>query len=340
MLVAVACAPSGEPIGNTSQASSDDSRDCRPHPDPQVRCRLNRNGGGTNYACPATEAAAAADPSYCRLDSDGGHYDHNGTCYRQIPSGDSRGGNQCCYSGGFDNCTGSYDLVSVASSKNDDGSCSVAVLSACSHCNEDVRPFCEQNCTQRFCQCPTGVTATTDPVACESNPLCVWQPTNCGGSVTDVIPDPASCSLRQYHPEDTRRSWSQHLCTCGAAGDALCPYRAPTLSAPPPRCSDECRAGTRNCEGARILVCRERTAVDRCNEVVLEQDCAATNEVCQATLDGPRCAAAGAPVPPSRDGKSCNTDDDCPQPECGCYVASDNTKFCRYEDDPENRPCF
>jgi len=90
-----------------------------------------------------------------------------------------------------------------------------------------------------------------------------------------------------------------------------------------------------------IVVCRGRGANNTCNYHVEEENCATQNKSCQNTLDGPRCAAPGEPPPQSRDGKSCNVDDDCPRP-CGCYVANDGLKFCRYinQDESPGAACY
>ena len=82
--------------------------------------------------------------SYCSS-SDGGQFDHVGQCYRQISLADGvTGANQCCYTNGLNNNTGSWDEVGCAMGSWPNGSCTYEPFCVPLHCLADVQPYCCQ----------------------------------------------------------------------------------------------------------------------------------------------------------------------------------------------------
>lgn len=204
---------------------------CTPDSNPNRRCPTQDD----RYSCPATEAELLAQPQapgtgpagrFCSRPTDGGTFDHVGRCYRQMPLPGQRGGNQCCYgANGADNCTGSYDLVSVASGVNPDGTCAVTLLpptNVIDHCNTDVRPFCAAHAL---------------PGGGFGGPLPYPQPS-----------DPRACTT----PPPVPPPWSAASCQClPLPGDLFPPANPPYV--PPDICTGQCTAGATQCgDGGNI----------------------------------------------------------------------------------------
>jgi hypothetical protein len=98
-------------------------------------CGLPCNRDVPGYDCPFREADIIADPDCEYYEDDTGSFEHVGTCYR---CGD---GNQCCYTGGNDNGTGSFDLCPPLDPGEDDpdpNGCSGVF----EHCDCDVTTLC------------------------------------------------------------------------------------------------------------------------------------------------------------------------------------------------------
>ena len=98
-------------------------------------CGLPCNRDVPGYACPFLETDIEGDDDCTYYESDTDEFEHRGRCYR---CGD---GNQCCYTGGTDNGTGSFDLcppLDPGANDPDPNGCS-GVLD---HCACDVTPLC------------------------------------------------------------------------------------------------------------------------------------------------------------------------------------------------------
>lgn len=101
-----------------------------------VDCGLPCNIDVEGYACPYWEDEVAADDDCTYYESDSGAYEHFGRCYR------CGNGQQCCYSEGRDNGSGSFDLCAPL----DPGPPAAPDPDACRgvlpHCDCDVVPLC------------------------------------------------------------------------------------------------------------------------------------------------------------------------------------------------------
>lgn len=100
-----------------------------------VDCGLACNRDVPGYACPFLEEEIAADPDCTYYEDDTGSFEHVGRCYR------CGTGQQCCYTDGRDNGSGSYDLcppLDPGPNDPDPNGCS-GVLD---HCACDVVPLC------------------------------------------------------------------------------------------------------------------------------------------------------------------------------------------------------
>jgi hypothetical protein len=98
-------------------------------------CGLPCNRDVPGYGCPFLEADIMANPDCTYYARDDGAFEHFGRCYR---CGD---GNQCCYTDGRDNGSGSYDLcppLDPGASDPDPHGCSGPL----DHCKCDVIPLC------------------------------------------------------------------------------------------------------------------------------------------------------------------------------------------------------
>jgi hypothetical protein len=156
------------------------------------------------YGCPLLESEVISSPDYCSAPDDSGAFDHIGNCYREIPStGDL--GQQCCYSSGQDNCTGSPDLIAPASGKESNGECEWDFKKAIDHCAADVVPFCNLNCSTQYCAGIFGFNCDerTTPSSCIEKFGCDWEYHDCGGDLP------------------TGGTWSEAECDCGFWGDIV-----------------------------------------------------------------------------------------------------------------------
>ena len=98
-------------------------------------CGLPCNRDVPGYACPFLETDVAASDDCTYYESDTGSFEHVGRCYR---CGD---GQQCCYTDGRDNGSGSYDLcppLDPGANDPDPNGCSGVF----DHCDCDVTPLC------------------------------------------------------------------------------------------------------------------------------------------------------------------------------------------------------
>tara|TARA_B100001750_G_scaffold246590_1_gene269377 strand:- start:195 stop:1295 length:1101 start_codon:yes stop_codon:yes gene_type:complete len=98
-------------------------------------CGLPCNRDVPGYACPFMEADVEASDDCTYYESDTDSFEHRGRCYR---CGD---GNQCCYTDGHDNGTGSYDIcppLDPGPNDPDPHGCSGVF----DHCDCDVTPLC------------------------------------------------------------------------------------------------------------------------------------------------------------------------------------------------------
>lgn len=98
-------------------------------------CGLPCNRDVPGYDCPFLEATVQADPDCSYYEADTGSFEHRGTCYR------CGTGQQCCYTDGRDNGTGSFDLcppLDPGDNDPDPHGCSGAL----DHCDCDVTPLC------------------------------------------------------------------------------------------------------------------------------------------------------------------------------------------------------
>lgn len=99
---------------------------CTPH---GSDCGLPCNADVAQYNCPLTENQLEQEEGWNNTTaSDSNKFEHRGNCYRKNES--NGGAQQCCYTDGVDNGTGSYDLVK-----------SSQVIGK-SHCQCDVIPLC------------------------------------------------------------------------------------------------------------------------------------------------------------------------------------------------------
>lgn len=159
------------------------------------------------YACPATLRDVMANPRYCLSADDGGKFDHEGLCFREIPTAAPWGGHQCCYGEPgtaidaanperiYDNCTGTYDRISPASSRcGGQGAgrlaCRWAVTRVPGHCRDDVTPWCDDARVAARCEPITDAPpdgpalpavaedvdcTATGEAACARRPGCRWR---------------------------------------------------------------------------------------------------------------------------------------------------------------------
>ena len=235
--------------------------ECVPEKDPKKRCPKNEG----DYNCPLEEpkyTSRGLGSKFCKHLDDGGAYDHKGTCYREMVTGG--GGQQCCYSDGTDNCTGTYDKVSPmrrftpgASFGNENRVCDVTrnvdFEAACTHCNEDVRPFCEKECKKGQCFVASGgyaywgVTGNWPPSSLDAKCArqtsrftcgfpCDWQFFDCGGTVPSPqgnAGNPGGDSCEATVVDDP--NWGtkaggdpQDRCSCGIGGEK-CSHARPKL---------------------------------------------------------------------------------------------------------------
>jgi len=98
-------------------------------------CGLPCNRDVPGYACPFLEVDIAADPDCTYYESDTGSFEHVGRCYR------CGTGQQCCYTDGRDNGSGSFDLcppLDPGANDPDPNGCSGVF----DHCDCDVIPLC------------------------------------------------------------------------------------------------------------------------------------------------------------------------------------------------------
>ncbi|MEZ4248173.1 MAG: hypothetical protein R3B99_08045 [Polyangiales bacterium] len=98
-------------------------------------CGLPCNRDVPGYACPFLESEIEASDDCTYYASDTDSFEHRGRCYR---CGD---GNQCCYTDGHDNGTGSYDVcppLDPGPNDPDPHGCSGVF----DHCDCDVTPLC------------------------------------------------------------------------------------------------------------------------------------------------------------------------------------------------------
>lgn len=122
--------PGGEARGCDCARTCHDA--CR---DFGIDCGLPCNSDVEGYACPFLEEEIARDEDCRPYPSDDGKFEHVGSCYR---CGD---GNQCCYTGGRDNGTGSFDLcppLDPGPDEPDPNGCGGVF----DHCACDVVPLC------------------------------------------------------------------------------------------------------------------------------------------------------------------------------------------------------
>lgn len=113
----------------------DCDRTCRNACSPDTECDLPCNRDVPDYDCPFLEDTILADEDCQSWPSDTGAFEHRGACYR---CGD---GQQCCYTDGHDNGTGSYDVcppIDPGVNDPDPHGCSGPL----EHCACDVIPLC------------------------------------------------------------------------------------------------------------------------------------------------------------------------------------------------------
>jgi len=180
-------------------------------PQDMTKCR----GKDSAYACPLTEAALLKTGKYCKSAGDGGEFDHKGDCYREVVAQSGNGGQQCCYTRGVDNCTGSYDAASpyvaqkgarYATTQSPNVACDSSQLdrdASCRHCRVDVLPFCADHCKRLV----HGFTSSYYE--------------DCSGDVSD----------RPGMAQGLAGTWSQATCGCGAGVlNSLAAYGCTTQS--------------------------------------------------------------------------------------------------------------
>ncbi len=124
-------------------------------------CNKERPG----YDCPATEAQID-DPNFCNSSSfDSDNFEHFGTCYRWVQSDADAlmplvRGQQCCYTDGWDNGSGSVDKTGTAKGKTADNSCrwTKNLGRVRKHCLEDVELVCRNTSdnVKEHCSCMAG----------------------------------------------------------------------------------------------------------------------------------------------------------------------------------------
>ena len=183
-------------VEDTGEADDDCSGEaCVPHPDPRVRCPRKSD----NYRCPATidDMFNRSSRTWCHMPSDGGHFDHRGTCFREVPTIVGNPGQQCCYDAdGNDNCTGSYDEVSPVTGQGGinaagyPGCLTRSPAAALAHCEVDVRPWCDANCGEQRCV-SNGFpnlfcVFRHDRDACEASG-CYWKTDDCNVRIPPVV---------------------------------------------------------------------------------------------------------------------------------------------------------
>lgn len=118
-------------------------------------CGLPCNADNPNYLCPYLEADISADTDCTYYASDTDAFEHVGRCYR---CGD---GQQCCYSDGRDNGTGSFDICPpLDPGPNDPDPFDCSGVS--DHCKCDVVPLCG-------CMAQVGAMALCGECVGESN---------------------------------------------------------------------------------------------------------------------------------------------------------------------------
>ncbi len=130
-------------------------------PYPGAACNKDRPG----YDCPAMEPEVD-DPNFCNSSSfDSDNFEHFGTCYRSIQSDADAGlplvrGQQCCYTDGWDNGSGSVDKTGTARAKKGDNSCKWTknLGRIRKHCLEDVEFVCRSatDDVEDHCACMGG----------------------------------------------------------------------------------------------------------------------------------------------------------------------------------------
>lgn len=158
-------------------------------------------GNGRGYNCPfyETDIEAQVDMGHCLYwEDDTGAFEHEGTCYR---CGD---GQQCCYTDGKDNGTGSFDFCPPFPDEQhrctDPLPGSAAMTAAFDHCNCDVVPLCG-------CMASTiGVEACEDCIGPET-----WWDAAKGWWFYDDIP---SCNAPGIADED--------FCSTAQSQDGWC----------------------------------------------------------------------------------------------------------------------
>ncbi len=150
------------------------------------------------YACPATLRDVMMNPRYCLSADDGGKFDHKGLCFREIPQAAPWGGHQCCYGDAmttvasanpqtiYDNCTGTYDLISPANTRCGVGqgaaalACRWAFTRVPGHCRDDVAPWCRNarvnaRCVPASEECAADCTTGNTEAACGRIAGCRWE---------------------------------------------------------------------------------------------------------------------------------------------------------------------
>ena len=100
----------------------------------QMSCDLPCNADVPGYECPLLEQDIQQKQGCFEYPKDSGQFEHVGTCYR------CDDGQQCCYSGGRDNGSGSFDLAPPLSSRYIPASGEDKGLD--DHCACDVVPLC------------------------------------------------------------------------------------------------------------------------------------------------------------------------------------------------------
>jgi hypothetical protein len=98
-------------------------------------CGLPCNRDVPDYACPFLEPEIQTDPDCQHYADDTGSFEHVGTCYR------CGTGQQCCYTDGRDNGTGSFDICPPLDPGDDDPD-PYACSGPFEHCDCDVTPLC------------------------------------------------------------------------------------------------------------------------------------------------------------------------------------------------------